>query len=141
VTQPQVGFSAHSASQLQALPAFSSQYQPVGQMPLPHTLQVPSSQLGPLAALVLLSTAFGASLSASPLPSLTEEAVFSESASVADFASPVALPPPHCGRSKSRAKQQVSARMLPPVYVPRPWGYKRLWIWPAPLESSCPGLP
>jgi hypothetical protein len=50
VTQPQVGFSAHSVSQLQAPPplAFSSQYQPAGQIPLPQRLHVPSSQLGPL---------------------------------------------------------------------------------------------
>src|SRR6185369_11727743 len=50
VTQLHVGFSAHSANQLQAPPplAFSSQYQPAGQMPLPHKLHVPSSQLGPL---------------------------------------------------------------------------------------------
>lgn len=47
--QAQLGFSTHSASQLHA-PAFSSQYQPAGQMPAPHRLQVPSSQLGPLGA-------------------------------------------------------------------------------------------
>lgn len=46
--QPQLGFSAHSVSQLQAAPplAFSSQYQPCGHKPLPHGLQLPSSQLG-----------------------------------------------------------------------------------------------
>jgi hypothetical protein len=47
--QPQLGLSAHSVSQLHAAPplALSSQYQPLGQMPLPHRLQLPSSQLGP----------------------------------------------------------------------------------------------
>jgi hypothetical protein len=49
VTQLHVAFSAHSLSHEQAAPpgALSSQYQPTGQMPEPHTLHVPSSQLGP----------------------------------------------------------------------------------------------
>jgi hypothetical protein len=46
VTQPQLDFCAHCGSQLQAGPplADSSQYQPVRHKPLPHGLQLPSSQ-------------------------------------------------------------------------------------------------
>jgi hypothetical protein len=66
--QPHVGFSAHSVSQLQAPPplAFSSQYQPAGQMPLPHLLQVPSSQLGPLDFSAAEALSLACSLSSSP---------------------------------------------------------------------------
>jgi hypothetical protein len=31
---------------------------------------------------------------------------------------PVVVPPPHWGSSKTRAKQQLNARMGPSVYVP-----------------------
>jgi len=101
VTQPQLGFSAHSASQLQALPplAFSSQYQPAGQMPLPHLLQVPSSQLGPLdfslAALLLAdSSSSPSALALSLAPSLESAEPFVSSA--ADLGPSLeAVPPPH----------------------------------------------
>jgi hypothetical protein len=45
VRQAQLDFWAHCGSQLQAGPplADSSQYQPVGQMPVPQGLQLPSS--------------------------------------------------------------------------------------------------
>jgi hypothetical protein len=122
VTQPHVGFSAHSDSQLQAPPplAFSSQYQPAGQMPLPHKLQVPSSQLGPFdfseaGALELDSPS---SVSASALAWSCDRCGPSPS-SAADFGSPpVALGPPHWGNSQSRAKQQKMARIVGSVYVP-----------------------
>jgi hypothetical protein len=44
-TQPQLDFCAHCGSQLHAGPplADSSQYQPVGHMPVPHGLHEPSS--------------------------------------------------------------------------------------------------
>lgn len=114
VTQLQVGFSAHSVSQLQAL-AFSSQYQPEGQMLLPHMLQVPSSQLGPLAfsgaaALSLLSLSaslLGRALSWLPLSSVP-----------ADLASPVAaVPAPQPEMSRRRAKPHRKGRILRSVYV------------------------
>jgi len=103
VTQPQLGFSAHSANQLHAPPplAFSSQYQPVGQMPVPHLLHVPSSQLGPvelsLAALLAGSSSSESRLVArlwwlAPRPVSAERPV----SSAADWGpSWVAGPPPH----------------------------------------------
>jgi hypothetical protein len=125
VTQLQVAFSAHSASQLHAPPplARSSQYQPTGQMPLPQTLQVPSSQLGP-DGLELVS---GASLSSVPLGPLVSSSR-SPSARVAEErgSGPEALPEPHAATSKTTAKQRVNAGIVPSVYVPWLWGYKSL---------------
>ena len=139
LTQAQVGFSAHSASQLQAL-VFSSQYQPVGQMPLPQTLQVPSSQLGPFA----LSRSAGASASLSlaaalGLRRLAEEEL--DALSAADCGGGSVGLPPQAGKSKSRARQPGNARMLTSVYVPGPGRYKRLWIRHEPRGSCCLVLP
>jgi len=53
--QPQVGFPAHSVSQLQPL-LFSSQYQPLGQMPLPQWLHVPSAHAASVLSTVVLCT-------------------------------------------------------------------------------------
>jgi hypothetical protein len=94
VMQPQLGFSAHSVSQLQAPPpAFSSQYQPAGQMPPPHKLQVPSSQLGPLD----FSGAAACSLASASSSFVAGRLGFFEpSASSADLASAlVSVPAPH----------------------------------------------
>ena len=94
--QLQVGLSAHSVSQLQAPPppAFSSQYQPAGQMPPPHRLQVPSSQFGPggVDAAVLLSAD-----AESPGSALASSAdLLEESASPPDLGSlPATVAPPH----------------------------------------------
>ena len=126
MTQAQVGLSAHSVSQLHAPPplAFSSQYQPAGQMPLPHLLHVPSSQLGPLDfsdVELALSLAESSSASPSPLEELEAE-LESEELSVSSAgdlgSAPVVLPPPHWGSSKTRARQQLNARILRSVYVP-----------------------
>jgi hypothetical protein len=61
--QPQLDFCAHCGSQLQAAPplADSSQYQPARHMPVPHGLQLPSSQAERGGA---LSSSAGASSSA-----------------------------------------------------------------------------
>jgi len=48
-----VTFAAHSVSQLQPL-LFSSQYQPLGQMPLPQWLHVPSAQAASVLSTVVL---------------------------------------------------------------------------------------
>ncbi len=99
--QPHVGFSAHSASQLHAAPplTFSSQYQPEGQMPLPHLLHVPSSQFGPFDFSGVAWLALDDSSSLSPLaclPSLSLEFEEPVSASAADLGPPlVALSLPH----------------------------------------------
>ena len=100
MTQAQVGFSAHSASQLHAplALAFSSQYQPDGQIPLPHLLQVPSSQLGPLessgsAAAALDGSCSRLSLLAEPWLEASGARLF---VSAGDCGSPpVVVPPPH----------------------------------------------
>jgi len=124
VTQPQVGLSAHSASQLQAPPpARSSQYQPPGQMPLPHLLQVPSSQLGPLelsldAALSLAASSSSRSRLRAPLWLLLGASGALAASSPADLGpSADAAPPPHWG-SNNKAKQQRKRRILASVYVP-----------------------
>jgi hypothetical protein len=105
VTQPQLGFSAHSANQLQALPplAFSSQYQPAGQMPLPHLLQVPSSQLGPFDFSGVAALLLDCSSSSLPcLPCLARSLATSLESAELLLSSPadlgpslVAVPPPH----------------------------------------------
>gem|GEM_PF-40484 len=126
VTHAQVGLSAHSVSQLHAPPpfAFSSQYQPVGQMPLPHLLQVPSSQLGPLDFSGEEADASSLSLVEEREPASSPESA-ELLASSADFGSaPVGLAPPHWGSSKTRAKQQLNARIRGLVYVPWLRGYK-----------------
>jgi len=139
VTQAQVGFSAHSASQLHALPplAFSSQYQPAGQMPLPHLLQVPSSQLGApelsLAPLLDAAASSASGLAAEP-PSRARRPDSAEppGSFAADLGSSlVAGPLPQPG-SKTRAKQQKTTRILASVYVSWRKGYKGLWIWRTP---------
>jgi alkyldihydroxyacetonephosphate synthase len=140
VTQPQLGLSAHSVSQLQAL-AFSSQYQPAGQMPLPQTLQVPSSQLGPLdfsgAALAPVDSASSESAAASG------RWCFASSVSAAaDLGSPPlddAAPQAHS--SKSEPNQRGKRRMLRPVYVPWRRGYKRLVDLADVVRELVPGLP
>lgn len=137
VTQLQVGFSAHSVSQLQAL-AFSSQYQPAGQMLLPHRLQVPSSQFGPRG---FSGAAALSALSPSPSPSLLALSRPLPSSLPADLASPVAAaPPPQPERSRRRAKPHEKGRILRSVYVPWRWGYKRLWISAAVVRDVMPGL-
>ncbi len=118
VTQAQLGLSAHSVSQLHAPPplAFSSQYQPAGQMPLPHLLQVPSSQLTPLdfeavelSLEAVPSSSCFAKLSPEPSPESSE---FWEP-SAADLSDPpAAVPPPHWGSSKTRARQLRKGRIL-----------------------------
>ena len=140
MTQPQLGFSAHSVSQLQAL-AFSSQYQPAGQMPLPQRLHVPSSQLGPL-------DFSGAELASLASPS-SESAVApspwrcrSSASPAGDFGSlPVEVPAPHAERSKSQAKQRGKRRILRSVYVPWRWGYKGLVDLADVVRELAPGLP
>jgi hypothetical protein len=101
VTQAQVGLSAHSASQLHAPPplAFSSQYQPARQIPVPHLLQVPSSQLGPLDISRVDGTSLADSSSLSPFEEVVAalgSAALPVSSSAADLGSaPVVVPPPH----------------------------------------------
>lgn len=98
--QLQLGLAAHSASQLQAL-AFSSQYQPAGQMPLPHGVQVPSSQRGPAGA------GSGSSLAGRSVSLATDSlSARRTGSSAADFGAGSAAPPPQADRSVSQARQR-----------------------------------
>ena len=107
--QLQLGLSAHSLSQLHAPPPldFSSQYQPARQMPLPHLLQVPSSQLGPF-DFAGVSLVLDGSSSPSPLSLLRAaslEPVEPCSASADDLVRlPVALSPPQSASVRTRPR-------------------------------------
>jgi alkyldihydroxyacetonephosphate synthase len=139
--QPHVGFPGHSVSQLQAPlpPTFSSQYQPAGQIPLPHRLQVPSSQLRPFDFSDAERLSFGSSSSLLAELSPGSSALLRSPA--ADLTSPLVAPlPPHSGSSKSRAKQQSKARILRSVYVPWLWGYKGLVDLADVVREQLPGL-
>lgn len=116
MTQAQLGLEAHSLSQLQAPPpTFSSQYQPAGQMPLPHALQVPSSQLGPRGTSELAAASsdsvgvLSGALSARSLAAVVVAALGSLA---------VTLGPPQPGRSESKARAKSRTRMVASVYVP-----------------------
>jgi hypothetical protein len=86
---PQLDFCAHCGSQLHAAPplADSSQYQPVGHMPAPHGLHVPSSQAARGGAL-----SSSAGVSSSVLSSLGAGVAFSCAVAAGAF-DPAALPP------------------------------------------------
>jgi alkyldihydroxyacetonephosphate synthase len=112
-------------------------------MPLPHLLQVPSSQLGSLDT----SRVEGASLADSSSPSAFEvPAVALVSAepvasSTADLGSAPVVAPPHWGSSKTRAKQQLNARIRGLVYVPWLQGYKWLVDLADAVRDLLPELP
>jgi hypothetical protein len=87
-------------------------------MPLPQALQVPSSQFGPFGCSVGADESLDDSRSLA-LPMSDEPSA--SACSAADFGSaPVAPPPPHAVSSKSTAKRQGKARIVPSVYVPGP---------------------
>ena len=140
VTHAQLVLLAHSLSQLQAGPpgAPSSQNQPVGQMPLPHTVHVPSSQLGPLGLLsaTALSSSSASLLTAESSPSARESLALS---SLAVFGS-APPPPPHWGSKTSSARHRGNARISLVVYVPWRQGYKTLVDLAQALREVVPGL-
>jgi alkyldihydroxyacetonephosphate synthase len=111
-------------------------------MPLPHLLQVPSSQLGSLdISRIEASLADSSSPSAFEVPAValvSEEPVAS---STADLGSAPVVAPPHWGSSKTRAKQQLNARIRGLVYVPWLQGYKWLVDLADAVRDLLPELP
>jgi hypothetical protein len=93
-------------------------------MPLPHALQVPSSQLGPVGAALVSDALASAEESRARVASSREEASSLGAAERGSGAE--ALPEPHPATSKRTAKKRVGARIVPSVYVPSLWRYKSL---------------
>ena len=142
-TQPQLDFCAHCGSQLHAGPplADSSQYQPVGHMPFPHGLHVPSSQAARGGA--LSSSAAESSSEASSLGS-----AFAWSCAVAGLALSPAAPPPHALEAEisrlAHGPSQIPGRYIeeaatPSTYTsPRARATSVSWISRQPSPSASP---